>query len=316
MRNTNIDDVIFPVKIAPVYVDVGQNGKQSFRQSISHKAIVDRRNGKTISIVSKNYKLITNQEAIGFGRQCIEQLLTSVDSKNVEIFNIVTPDTHSYCYVDLIHKGYEVNIWGNEVYIPFVRISNSYNRSRSLSFLIGFCRKICENGMIFEKDAIEFKFSHTRGALSKGIDFSIGKGKMKQLEKQFQDYMAGIRNIEIPPEYMTPVFFKALNMNFDIESKDDITKQDEQNKVDEIMNIITPKISSYVEEHGNNAYALFNVVTDYASNQEENNKRMQLKIPTLQRRSGEWIKEFVVVANKEEFTWDKYLDGFIKYAKN
>jgi len=162
MRRTDLKQVIFPLRIQSVYFEE-YRGENTVKRKIPHsQVIVNAETGDPISIVSKEYRVVTNEEAIEFGKKCFKELFNTVNTDDLEIFNIIAPETRSFCHIDLIHKKYQVNIGRQEVYLPFIRITNSYNRSRALSFDIGFCREICDNGAIFEEDSIKFKFSHTK----------------------------------------------------------------------------------------------------------------------------------------------------------
>ena len=47
-----------------------------------------------------------------------------------------------------------------------MRIINSYNKTACLKYQFGFCRWICQNGMIFESKSVDFVFTHTKGIVS------------------------------------------------------------------------------------------------------------------------------------------------------
>jgi hypothetical protein len=128
MRVTDLSRVIFPIELRDVFVDGAPNGSEArqFSRYLGHKALVDGRSGRPICVVSDNYRVVTHEQSIVYGKQCVQSLFENIDTTKIQIFNIVSPDTASYCYIDLIHEGYQVNIWDKEVYLPYLRIANSY----------------------------------------------------------------------------------------------------------------------------------------------------------------------------------------------
>jgi hypothetical protein len=157
-RDTDLSQILFPVEEKPIFF---VNPKAGMKQIPNYKTIVNVTTNEPISVVSTDYRLISNQEALELGEKCFKQLFNEVDIDSMEIFNIITPKSKSFCHIDIIHNKYEVNIWEKEVWLPYIRITNSYNRLKPLRFDLGFCRKLCFNGVIFERNTISYKFYHT-----------------------------------------------------------------------------------------------------------------------------------------------------------
>ena len=71
-----------------------------------------------------------------------------------------------------------------DVYRPFVRMVNSYDRSHAFSVSIGFMRKVCCNGMVLEKSAIRFRFDHKRKDIEEQIQLRGHTGSLSQLPER------------------------------------------------------------------------------------------------------------------------------------
>ncbi len=165
-RNTNIYEILFPVECKPVYLENNRYPIHAF-QAVTGK--FEDGSETIFSIVSDNYYLITNNEAYEMGKEIHRRLFPDATSDSFEVFNVIAPLTKSYCHIDIIDKNYTLNIWAKEVYVPFVRIQNSYNRTMPLKFQIGFCRKLCNNGAIFDKDLVTISMTHTKQSFRKPI---------------------------------------------------------------------------------------------------------------------------------------------------
>ena len=179
-RNTNINEILFPVACKSVYLKNQQNPIPGFK---AITGTIQEKGEVTFSVVSNNYELITNEHALEMGRNIHKKLFPNATTNSFEVFNVIFPDTKSFCQIDIIDKNYALNIWEKEVYLPFVRIQNSYNRTRVLKFDIGFCRKLCDNGVIFEQGTVSVNFRHTKTSL-KGMDINkIDVSHLKRLEE-------------------------------------------------------------------------------------------------------------------------------------
>ena len=145
-RITDINHLLFKVELHPIFTELEINGKKSKIEVPNNKIVVNSKSGKPLGVVSNTYKLITNHEALELGRKCAVEVFGTAEADNIEIFNVDAPSTASYCHIDLVHKVHVMNLWDEEkqsdVYVPYIRITNSYNTTRALRFDIGFCRKI------------------------------------------------------------------------------------------------------------------------------------------------------------------------------
>lgn len=310
-RNTNIEEQLFSVWQQPIYLD------KQVKPIAGFKAIAGNPNGnilKVFSIVSDNYRLVSNEEALDMGKQIHRKLFPDASNNSFEVFNVIAPDSKSFCHIDIIDKNYKLNIWKQEMYVPFIRVHNSYNKSRSLQFDIGFCRKLCDNGVIFEQDVVKLKFAHTKQAIRlDGLD-KIDISHLKELEQQFIAKTKRSTEIELPQKYFLPLAAKTLNRSFNLKEKDPIKKRIIESKLQEFSFLIDQYSDRYIktEEMGETAYAFFNVITDYASN----NKKLQTSaINGLQTKCGLWVNQIGELVSKPDFQWDVEVKDFAYLMK-
>ncbi|MBK8711372.1 MAG: DUF932 domain-containing protein [Niastella sp.] len=311
-RNTNIDEQLFPVWQQPVYLEKQPKPIPGF------KAIAGNPNGSlqtVFSIVSDNYQLVSNKEALEMGKQIHAKLFPNAQENSFEIFNVIAPASKSFCHIDIIDKNYTLNIWQQEVYVPFVRIHNSYNRSRSLQFDIGFCRKLCDNGMIFEQQAVKLKFAHTKQSISlEGLD-KINVEHLKKLEQDFISKTSKSTKIQLPKKYFVPLAAKTLNRTFNIHEKDSVKKKIVAEKIELFTNSIDQYSDRYInkDQMGETAYAFYNVITDFASN----NDKLQASAKNgLQTKCGMWINQVGELVEKQGFKWEEEIKDFEYLLKN
>ena len=113
-----------------------------------------------------------------------------------------------------------MNLWdensSSEVYIPYVRVTNSYNTTRALRFDVGLCRKICLNGVIFEAETIRFIFSHVKHEIKDSISFSVRKERLKKLIEGFKEYATNLKSVDISLANAMEIIFAVAGVSVEI----------------------------------------------------------------------------------------------------
>ena len=69
---TSIEELIFPVELKPIYTNLEINGKSEEIKVPNSRVVINTQSGKPLGVVSKNYKLITNKEALELGEKGID----------------------------------------------------------------------------------------------------------------------------------------------------------------------------------------------------------------------------------------------------
>jgi hypothetical protein len=302
IRNTNPEPLFFPVKEENVYFKNRQEPISDFKAIVGILEDVE----SVFSIVSRDYKMITHVQAYNMGKE-VHKLIFKDANACFEVFNVVAPKSKSYCYIDVVDKNYQLNIWKKEVYVPFIRIHNSYNKIRPLQFDIGFCRKLCDNGTIFEEKAVKLRFSHTKKEILK-IDLTrIDIKHLKTLEEEFIKKIKTTNEIVLPRKYFVPVAAKTLNRNFNIHSDNKKTSLKETEKKEKFTTEINSWTDYYVKEFEETAYAFYNVITHYASN--NNSVHVSAK-NGLQRKCGIWLNSISAKVASPGFNWSNEIKGY------
>lgn len=309
-RITDIDEIMFPVELHPVYTEIGSNGTTNKIEVKNSKAVVNTKSGTVLGVVNKNYELITNSEAVELGKKCCAELFGLNEATNINVFKIDAPSTASYCHIDLVHDSYRMNLWDeamqSDVYVPYVRITNSYNTSRALRFDIGFCREICLNGVIFEHETITFTFSHLKREIRGKISFTIEAGKIKVLFDRFVSYVNKLRTYNISKDDS----FQLILALFGIKDASEIdfhAKNENYWEYEGLLNIIKTRLEKYIKETGENAYSLFNAITDLASNPIQRNRYFRKDMNSMERLAGRWMNSFQTEIDKSSFDIAEYL---------
>lgn len=301
----NINDTFFPITRQPV----------SWRDNYGHEhrisgkyAIVDVERQNALGIVSENYNIITNREAYEYADLIIQAVFNGKRLSDFKCYNYLMPSTRSYCRIDLIIPD-EFVYYGNEQWIPFVRITNSYNCTLVLRFEIGFCRWICKNGCIFGGKSFSFSITHNERNYEKWVGEIIRQAKaalgdVNDIWSAFKRDLDALKSITLPEMMALPMYCKAYGVFIDKKKVTDKQKETWAKRAAMILN----GSKSYFEELGNNAYALFNVLTDYASFPEEFQRAaVTNNINSYQRKVMTWAQELISESSNETFSLSKYI---------
>jgi hypothetical protein len=145
----------FPVELRPLLMQSpGQPGRMTALDR--HFAVADVERNTAFAVVTGDYELVTNASAFELADVVMKKVFHTTSMQDMVCLNVTMPKTRSFCHIDLIHRAGDFSPWEQDKWTAFLRISNSYNRTRLLRFELGFCRWVCMNGVIFGRKSIEF----------------------------------------------------------------------------------------------------------------------------------------------------------------
>jgi len=308
-RLSEVNDLLFPVKEHSVFVEI-PNGKTKQRVDVrDKKAIVNSNNNRVLGIVSRRYRLVTNQQALDWAFECCETVFPETKPVEWQVTAADAPGTGSYCFIDLTHNSSTLDFScvsaGNrpDAFGPFIRVLNSYNRQRALAFDIGFYRKVCTNGMIAPDSIIRFRFSHLRRDIGEGIEFEVARDKLSKYKVSFSGYLDALQKCDVPREKFDAISRSVLSIS---EPADLEPESREAAEWDALSTHMGKLCEEYAQELGENAYAVFNAITDFASHPLTNRFVTRTR-HSLQRLAGSWIDSFSKECQKPGFKVDEYL---------
>lgn len=305
-KKVDIKDAFFNVELKPVFIE-SESSEDMFCDGYEklprHFAVMDLSNNLAFSVVTNDYKLILNEEAYRLAASVMEEVFEFVTFENMECLNLIMPRTRSFCHMDLIHSSLEFEVFPDEKWMPFVRVTNSYNRTRRLKFEIGFCRLFNFSSIILEEKSVEISFAHTRRLDDEVKNWAENLGQIKEMERLLIEQVNNLQRFHIPSKFMLPLACKVFGVD---RPKDD----SDQYKLDVFYNFsnsIESLVQEYFSDMGEQGFAALNILMDYAS-YPDSDRNKQGGIDSMQRKVGHWIDEFVNAIEKRDFRFEKYLE--------
>lgn len=242
----------------------------------------------------------TYKEVIVAGIHWTKKLFGETSIKDIYIKHLEFGRKKQWFNLQLVHTGNGVIIDG-EKFNPYINIAYSYNTVTKIKYEIGFYRYACDNGVV---------------------------SALKELTK-----------MEIKPENLFDVPFwlnpclialltKRLEFQIRVLKNTDINGEQIQNWIENNVskwNISKSLIYRYMEDLGENAYSLLNILTDGASNYERDNEKVETNLlyveneyrddntsnserATRQRRVGVFVEALVEEILKENQMDNTILD--------
>ena len=313
-RLSKLDDVLFPVEEHPVFVSIKTNSGEKRLPVPDKKAIVNVKTQRVLGIVSRGYRLVTNHQALDWAYKCCQTVFPDTKLGEWEVKNSDAPGTGSYCFIDLDHNSTSLDFSfvqakdRPDVYGPFIRVTNSYNGLRALAFDIGFYRKVCKNGLILPKSIIRFKFNHMQSDIGSTIRFDIAHEQLAVLRSNFNNYLGVLRDCKVSRSQFNPLLHGVLQLR---EPKK-VLPFSKVRDWEVLTKHITTKCDGYADELGENAYAVFNAITDFASHPPEN-RCIHRDRNSFQRLAGDWLSKFSHECSQSNFSLSDYL---VKLSNN
>lgn len=313
-RLTQLDDVLFPAAEHQISVDVLTKSGVRRLPVPNKKAIVNVKTDRVLGVVGRSYRLVTNHEALGWAYQCCHTVFPETKPGEWGVSASDSPATGGHCFIDLVHNSTALDFTfvpaedRPDVFGPFIRVTNSYNGLRALAFDIGFFRKVCKNGMILPESIIRFKFTHLQRDIGETISFEIAHERLATFKASFSKYLGALRDFVVPRSEFEPLFCGVLLIR---KPKDVNPKSPIAEDWGTLSKHIGTLCGRYRDELGENAYAVFNAITEFASHPPEN-LCVHRVCHSFQRLAGDWLSKFSQECLQPGFSLSKYLEKLAK----
>jgi hypothetical protein len=309
----DIEKAFFPVELKSVYVKDGEEDN-SYRKLSRHHVVMDKDKSHPFAVVTSNYHLVSNEEAYEKSKELFSKVFGNISYDDMQCFNVTMPSTRSFCHIDFIHKESDFDVWENDSWTPFIRITNSYNRTKLLKYELGFCRWICRNGMIFWAKSVEFSYSHSKSQKENIERFAENIGDIKQIETDLIDNLTQLKNFPLEENLMFPLVLKVFDIQTNIKTGSTKEKLKKAEKLLDIKDYTASLSEKYFDELGANGYSAFNVLTDFAT-RPVGVISPASQINSYQKKCGSWMEQFISDKKTTNFSIETYLDSFLVTAK-
>jgi hypothetical protein len=308
-RLNQLDDVLFPVEERGVFAGDIRDAGGELLPVPGKKAIVNTQRRSVLGVVSRDYRFVSNREALDWACQCCRKVFPETEDTEWEVRAIDAPSSAGHCFIDLVHNSTALDFsvvppqGRPEVFGPFIRVTNSYNGLRALAFDIGFLRKVCKNGLILPETIIRFKFTHMRRDIRETISFDVSDERLTKLKTSFGTYLDALRVCPVRSDQFAAFARGVLSIR--VPEKLERTSR-EAADWESLTTHLATLCERYALQLGENAYAVLNVITEFASRPPAS-RYVQRESHSLQRSAGSWLSAFSRRCRQPSFDLTAYL---------
>lgn len=299
--------IMFPVQEVDVFAET-EPGRRD--RITGKKAIINTDTRKVLSVVGHRYELLENRRALELAHKCCIAAFPNTAPDGWYVDAVEAPATGGHCRIDLHYAGDTVAYdWSfsedvQDSYYPFLRVTNSYNASRVFSIHFGFTRLRCMNSVIAD-ESLRVSLAHT-GNIEHRIEREINEAKFRKVAAQFQKCLQPLRSTEIPADRFAPIIQSVLEIH-----KPAGLPRDREHAWKRLEQLIGEISDEYVHECGPNAYALWNAITDLATDPPTKEQLgysfIRRERHSLQVLAGRWAAKFSRSVARPDFDLDRYV---------
>jgi hypothetical protein len=306
----NLEDVMFSIEECPIYCDMREARGLNQRIPIhGKKALIHPTNNTVLGVVGRDYEVVTNRDALDWAYQCCTTIFSETKAEEWTVQRIDASSTLSTCCMDLVHRTPTLDFsvkstrYQPENYGPFVRVRNSFNGQRALSFHVGFYRKVCSNGMILRESLVSFRFNHVRHEIGYQPSFNVDPVRVIKMRAMLSQYIAILSDVRVTRLQFVPLVQVALGIHKPRNVDNDRNARQAWNI---LMTHLENIAERYSKEMGETAYAVLNTATEFAS-QPPTNRCLYRTRHSLQQEAGLWLSDFSNESQTSDFDLDTYI---------
>ena len=301
--------IMFSVSEVPVFAE-SEEGR--YDRIPGKKALINRDTQRVLSIVSDRYHFLHNELALDLALEwCVTAFPTTAPA-HWKVFSVEAPLTGGHCRIDLKYgkaiDGYDWSFSNDDQdkYGPFVRVTNSYNKTRTFGIQFGLVRWACTNGLISWHSSITIKVAHDVSEMQKSIKAAINESKFKKVLDEFHRVLDPVHEVRVLRHYFCPVIQSVLQLR-----KPANMPLHRENAWKDLMKYIDDVADRYVKEMGETGYALVNAISDIATNPPTRigkHNFIRRERDSLQRLVGSWLAKFAEITQDPDSLESYLLD--------
>jgi len=317
IQYSNLNEFFFPIDFHDLYFDVTKHKDKKTRVLLPKNpkfaedfiALIDEERLEMLSCVSKSYTLVTNEWAFNIGTSVAKHIF-KVGERDIAFWQGELTEKRRACTMD-IRVNKILNISGvKHNWFAFVRINNSYDKTRSLSYDIGFCLETMDNrevpiGLLVPSLSLHFAANHIwmlETIERKLWDALECQYKHRDIFSEFEMMVTELLGIEVIDDEILSLFCRLAKLK-----KLDPNSEQDRRLASKI--IVIEKDSKYwIKKCGPNAYAALCAYADYASKYVKDVSFLDTP-SEFQSQLGRFVDELINAKRQDKINFS--LDDFI-----
>lgn len=302
-----LDKLFFPVGLHSLYFSIDRNAspmEPTMFLGIAPKfrGVIDEESNHMFSCVTRSYHLITNKDAYEMGRMVASIIFGDELLRYADIHGFVSKDG-GYCYIfikfeKVLHIKETQHCWK-----AFLRITNSYDKTKALSYELGFELETMNEqkipiGLLIPSLSLNFSVNHIWKPDTIVKKLSEAANRQYQGRNVFADFehmVDELLQIPIVDDEILALFCRLAN----------IKKLDTANPKDVVLAKLLYQLETtskkWICKCGNNAYAALCTYAEFIINEY---MEYSFRDDNFAHYSvlGRFMEELIMAARKHDFT--------------
>lgn len=153
---------------------------------------------------------------------------------------------------------------------------------------------------------IRFRYVHSARGLAEAIRFDVARDRLAKVMQGFGDLLRPLRECPLPAGSFDLLVRSVLELRRPEDSAPKGRDAEAEEKLEAHLRALEKR---YRDELGDNAYAAFNAITDFASHPPAS-PLVRRDRHAMQRLAGTWLSRFSQQCRETGFEVGRYLDGY------
>jgi len=309
-NNNPLNEAFFPVDFRDLYWKDEKTGRNLFGEGPRFvrgerfRAVVALDREEMLSAVTDAYLLITNEEAHEWALEIAKEVFHVQNGITMECLTVKMPNSRASCEIDLVRNIERGQSEINNNWCAFIHIENSYNKTKTLTYEVGFYNFRYNRKLIYPEYTVQVSETHVKTPLdfhANILEKAHEKfAKIGNIEELFYEKIKALKRIIIAQHDMIPLFCKFNGMKV----RTDLSEY-QKDRMIKLYVYLNDIIDKCIKEFGPNAFCMLNVMTDYATNYDD--PTVRLHSASRQLAVGKWVDDIVREKTKPNFSMHEYI---------
>lgn len=317
----DVETLFFPVGLHPIYFALDKDATPRditmfLGKAPKFRGIVDEEAETMLSCVSTAYHLITNKDAYDMGLIIASEIFGDKVLQNMKATGAVSKD-RGYCYMFLKFEKQLHIQQTNHYWHAFLRITNSYDKSKSLRYELGFELESLDGqtvpiGLLVPSLSMDFAINHLwklSTIRDRLFDAAYKQYSGINVFEDFEMLIGELLDIPVVDDEILPLFCKLAK----VKKLDGVNPKDVY--IANKLYTVEKQSRKWISKCGNNAYAALCAYTELAAS-------LYKDLPNLidnsdyQSIMGMFMDELIKASRKGNFSLYDFIGKEAYEAKN
>lgn len=218
-RMERLEELFFPVELRETcWATENSDGYQSRYSSERFFALVhEGGNSDAFQVVTRDYRLLPYRDGYELALETFSEAFAQ-EPASIQPLRVRATASLSSCRIDLHHPNpnLEIELDGGDIWVPFVSIGNSYNKTQKVTIDLGVHLRGFESSFLAAADAVSLEDAHKRSPdeVRSEVREKAREWKFDARLERFRRDCNHVAGLYCKPGEATPLAILALGLSY------------------------------------------------------------------------------------------------------